>query len=360
MPLSKLRQQMENEKLDGLLITQKDNRRYLSGFTGSAGVLLITAKQQYLLTDSRYYEQVARQSPDWTLVKPGYQLAKGVADLLKELNLESETIGFEADDVTVSQMQSWKEELPASLNLKSTTGLVMRLRMVKSKSELEAIKAAMAVADEAMQYIYKNIKIGMTELDVAWALEVYMRTHGASALSFDTIVAVGPNSALPHATPGNTVIGKGDVVLIDMGCVVDGYCSDMTRTFSMGAPKDPQYLSVWNLVNDAVEAAKAGIKAGVSSRTADAFARDVIAAEGFGDKFGHSLGHGVGIAVHELPFVSYAREMLLPKDSVITIEPGIYLPGAFGVRLEDMAIVTPAGVEILTLTPKISVLDGDF
>ncbi len=360
MPLTKLRQKMESEKLDGLLITQKDNRRYLSGFTGSAGVLFITAEQQYLLTDSRYYEQVTRQASDWTLVKAGYQFAKGVATLLKENNLENGIIGFEADDVTVSQWQSWKQDLPASLSLKDTTGWVMNLRMVKTESELKAIKAAMAVADEAMQYIYKNIKIGMTELDVAWALEVYMRTHGASALSFDTIVAVGANSALPHATPGTAVVGKGDVVLIDMGCVVDGYCSDMTRTFSMGEPKDPQYLSVWNLVNDAVEAAKAGIRAGVSSRTADAFARDVIAAAGFGDKFGHSLGHGVGIVVHELPFVSYAREMVLPENSVITIEPGVYLPGAFGVRLEDMAIVTPSGVEILTQTPKISVLKGDF
>ncbi len=356
MPLEKLRRKMTAAQLDGFIVSQPENRRYLSGFTGSAGVLFVTAEAQYVLTDSRYYVQVAREAPAWTLVKASYRTAEALAELLDTLQMSAATLGFEADHLTVAQLEAWKTDLPETLALTPTTGFVGELRAAKTAAELATIKRAQAVADEAMQYIYDWIQPGVTEKEVAWELEVYMRTHGASALSFDTIVAAGANGALPHAIPGDTVIKKGDVVLIDMGCVVDGYCSDMTRTFSLGEPANPQYAAVWDVVQSAVEAAVAGISAGMSGRAADALARDVIADAGFGDKFGHSLGHGVGLAIHELPIVSYARDNELSAGMVITIEPGIYLPGEFGIRLEDMAVVTDTGVEVFTRTPKIKVL----
>lgn len=356
MPIEKLRQKIAAAEFDGFIVTQAENRRYLSEFTGSAGILFVTADKKFIITDSRYYEQVGKQSPDWELIKASYQTAKNLAELLEKLGMTAATIGFEAENLTVAQFNGWKSDLPDALTLKSTTGFVSELRAVKTPAELALIKRAQAVADEAMQHIYNWIHPGVTEKDIAWELEVYMRTHGASALSFDTIVAAGPNSALPHATPTDAIVEAGDVVLIDMGCVVDGYCSDMTRTFSLGTPKNENYSTVWDVVHQAVEAAEAGIAAGYSSRAADALARDVIAAAGYGDKFGHSLGHGVGLAVHELPPVSYARESELAAGMVITIEPGIYLPGEFGIRLEDMAIVRNDGVDVFTQTPKMKTL----
>ncbi|RME51547.1 MAG: aminopeptidase P family protein [Caldilineae bacterium] len=352
MPLQKLREKIEAAGLDALLVTQAENRRYLSGFTGSAGVLLITPTRQLLLTDSRYYEQVRREAPDWELVEAGYQTFRRLAELLPELELGGAKIGFEADDVTVARFRAMQEALDG-VNLVETDGLVAGLRAVKSADELDAIRKAVALADETMAHLYEWIQPGMTEKEVAWELEVYMRTRGASALSFEAIVAAGPNSALPHATPSDAVIQPGDVVLVDMGCVVGGYCSDLTRTFSLGEPRAPQFEAVWGLVEQACAAAEAGIRAGMSGKAADALARDVIAAAGHGDHFGHSLGHGVGLAIHEMPRLSYAAEDPLPEGAVVTIEPGVYLPGEFGVRLEDMAVVTAGGMEVLTRVPKV-------
>ncbi len=348
MNLKPFREKMTAAGYDAFIITQPENRRYLSGFTGSAGALFITTDRQFLLTDSRYYEQVGRESPDWTLVKASYRTAESLATLLESLGMTAATIAFEADHFTVAQFETWQSALPDTVTLEATTGFTAELRAIKTPAELDAIKRAQAVADAAMAHLFDWIQPGVTERDVAWEMEVYMRTHGATALSFDTIVATRANSALPHVTPGDAVIGAGDVVLVDMGCVVDGYCSDMTRTFSLGEPKNPRYREVWQIVKKAMDTAQNGIRAGISSRAADALARDVIAAAGYGDNFGHSLGHGVGLAVHEMPPVSYARDTELRAGMVITIEPGIYLPGEFGVRLENMALVTDNGVEILT------------
>ncbi len=341
---------------DAFIITQPENRRYLSGFTGSAGALFITPDRQFLLTDSRYYEQVKHESPDWTLVKASYRTAESLSTLLESLEMQTATIAFEADHFTVSQFETWQSALPDTVTLKPTTNFTGELRAIKTPAELTAIKRAQAVADAAMAHLFDWIQPGVTERDVAWALEVYMRTHGATALSFDTIVATRANSALPHATPGDAVIGMGDVVLVDMGCVVDGYCSDMTRTFSLGEPNNSRYRDVWQIVKEAMDTAQNGIRAGISSRAADALARDVIIAAGYGDNFGHSLGHGVGLAVHEMPPVSYARDTELQAGMVITIEPGIYLPGEFGVRLENMAVVTETGVDVLTRSALPAVL----
>lgn len=354
--LDRFREKMEANGLDAFLVTESHNRRYLTGFTGSAGVLLITPTKQFLATDSRYYERVKAEAPAWTLVEAGYYTIEALNELLPELGLRGKKIGFEADNVTVSQLGSWRETLE-NVELVETTDFIIELRAAKTGAELRAIRTAVALADQAMSHIYTWIQPGMTEKEVAWELEVFVRTRGASALAFSPIVAAGANGSFPHATASDYQIRFGDPVVIDMGCVIDGYCSDLTRTFSVGEPNQEDYRAVWQIVFEANAAATAGIKAGIASDKADALARAVIEAAGYADYFGHSLGHGVGLSVHEYPRLSYITDTPVGEEGVVTIEPGIYIPGAFGVRIEDMAVVTTDGVEVLTGVPKIDVLE---
>lgn len=357
MSLQKLRQHVQSEGWQAFLITEAHNRRYLSGFTGSAGVLLITPAEQFIITDFRYYEQVKLEAPDWQLIQAGYHTTKYLQEVLEERQLhQGSQIGFEADHVTVSQLREWQESLEA-VTFVETKNIVQAMRAAKSEAEIAILRRAVALTDQAMAHIYAWMQPGMTEKEVAWEVESYLRTQGADGLAFALIVASGPNGALPHAHPTDRPIQLGDVVIIDMGCMIDGYCSDLTRTFSLGEPSHPEYLKVWQTVSEAVEAAKVGIKAGFSGKEADALARAVIEAAGYGDQFGHSLGHGVGLAIHEGPRASYAHEDTLNEDAVITLEPGIYIPDAFGIRLEDMVVVTPEGVEVLTHAPKVPVLE---
>ena len=354
--LDRFREKMDVQELDAFLVTQSENWRYLSGFRGTAAVLLITPDQQFLVTDSRYYERVKKEAPDWTLVKAGYKTNEALSQLLTDNQLSEAKIGYEADFVTVLQKQRWQEAMP-SVNFVDTTEFVVRLRAIKTEAELATMRKAVAITDQAMAHIYTWIQPGMTEKEVAWEIELFMRTHGGDALAFDTIVAAGANGAIPHASPSDYVIQLGDVVVIDVGCKVDGYCADLTRTFSVGEPVDNRYHSVWEIVKQANVAATAGIKAGLTGKAADALAREVIKAAGYGDYFGHSLGHGVGLAIHEYPRLSNAYDEPLEAGSMITIEPGIYLPGAFGIRLEDLAVVTKEGVEVLTDIPKVAILE---
>ena len=198
---------------------------------------------------------------------------------------------------------------------------------------------------------------GMTEREVAWELESFMRTHGASAVSFELIVGSGPNGALPHLHPTGRAIQAGEPVVMDLGCVVDGYCSDVTRTVCLGEPKDSRYMELWNLVLKANETARTGVKAGVTGVEGDKLGRDVIAEAGYGNYFGHGLGHGVGLAIHEGPRFSFAYPDRVPVGAVMTIEPGVYLPGWGGIRIEDMVLVREGGVEVLTGAPKVAILD---
>jgi len=354
--LDRCREKMQAEGLAALLVMQADNRRYLSGFRGSSGALLITPAAQYLATDSRYYERVKAEAPDWTLVEAGPKTLEALQALVSGIGLDQAKIGFEADEVTVAQGNRLGELLDQA-TLVETSEFVLDLRAVKEAAELAAIRKAVALADQAMRHIYEWVQPGMTEKEVAWELEVYMRTRGASALSFETIVAAGANGAAPHAATSDYKIQVGDPIVIDMGCVVEGYCSDITRTFTIGEPNQDDYQAVWQIVHQAHQAAIEGIKAGIPGKEADGLARDVIEAAGYGDYFGHSLGHGVGLAIHEYPRVSYLSDAPLAAGSVVTIEPGIYLPGAFGVRLEDMVVVTEDGVEVLTDVPKVEVLE---
>ena len=357
MRLARLRELMAEKNLDGMLVTQPENRRYLSGFTGSAGVLIVTAGRQAIATDSRYYEQVRLQCPDWELMEVGYDFEGKMLDVLRGLELGGRPVGFEASHVSVDQLHGWERALKGHVALVNTTHLVEGLRMSKDEGELQAIRRAIVLADKALAHIYDWMQPGMTERQVAWELESTMRTHGATTLPFEVIVASGPNGALPHARPGDRVIQAGEPIVMDLGCVVDGYCSDVTRTVCLGEPKDDRYLEVWNLVLKAQETAEAGVKAGITGVDGDQLARDVIAGAGYGEYFGHRLGHGVGLAIHEAPDLSFAHPGEIPAGAVVTVEPGIYLPGWGGVRIEDMVVVREGGVEVLTGAAKVSILE---
>ncbi|MBN1995670.1 MAG: aminopeptidase P family protein [Anaerolineae bacterium] len=354
--LEQFRQQMAQEDIDGFLITQPENRRYLSGFTGSNGVLIITAEQQVLATDSRYYEQVREQCPDWELVEVGYDFVGNMLELLRRLGLGARRVGFEAEHVSVATLHAWERALLGRLILIHAEGFVEQLRMRKDKTEIASIKKAVALADDAFAHISAWLRPGQTELQVAWELESYMRTHGAEAVSFKSIVAGGPNSAKPHAVPTERSLQPGEPIVLDFGCMVGGYCSDMTRTVCLGQPADGRYLEVWNIVREAQETALSGAKAGMTGVEVDKLARQVIDQAGYKDNFGHALGHSLGLAIHENPRFSFNYPHQIPAGAVMSVEPGIYLPGWGGVRHEDLVVVREEGLEILSKSPKEAVL----
>lgn len=259
-------------------------------------------------------------------------------------------IAFESHAVTYETFQNWQQAMP-DIELVPMTGLVEKLRAVKEESEIQVIREAVRIADEAMEYMMDTIRPGMTEREVAWELEVYMRTHGAEALAFTTIVAAGPRSAMPHAVTTDRPIQKGEPIVIDMGARVDGYCSDITRSFCLGKA-DERYLQIWHTVLEAQQTAENRIRAGMTGSEADAIAREIIYQAGFEGMFGHGLGHGVGLAIHEEPRASMTATNALPAGMVLTIEPGIYIPDYGGVRIEDMVIVGADGCHVLTQARK--------
>jgi Xaa-Pro aminopeptidase len=354
--LEKFRQQMTEEKIDGFMVTQPENRRYLSGFTGSSGILIITQERQALATDSRYYGQVRQQCPDWELIEVGSDFAGQMLEILRQFELGARKVGFETAQVSVATLNSWERALKGRLVLVDTENFVETLRMRKNEAEIATIKKAVALADEALVHITQWMRPGMTEKQVAWELESYMRTHGASAVSFEPIVASGPNSAMPHARPTDRLLQAGEPITMDFGCIVDGYCSDLTRTICLGEPADDKYLAVWQTVLKAQELAEDGARAGMTGEQVDKLARDVISEAGFGDYFGHGLGHGVGLAIHESPRYSFTYPHEVPVGAVMTVEPGIYIPDWGGVRIEDMVVVREGNLEILTHAPKQAVL----
>ncbi len=354
--LGKIRHLMAETKMDGFMVTQPDNRRYLSGFTGSSGVLIITADRQVLATDSRYYTQVREQCPDWELAEVGYDFAGHMLELLRGLGLGAHRVGFEAGHVSVATLHAWERALLGRLVLVHAEGFVEELRMQKDDDEIASIKKAVELADAAFTHITDWIKPGVTEKEVAWQLESYMRLHGAEALSFDPIAAAGPNAAKPHAVPTDRPVQAGEPLILDFGCKVEGYCSDMTRTICLGEPADEKYLEIWNIVLEAQQAALQGAKAGDSGVDVDKLARDVIDEAGYKDYFGHGLGHSLGLAVHENPRYSFAYPGQIPERALMTVEPGIYIPGWGGVRHEDLVVVQKHGVEVLSQSPKEPIL----
>ncbi|MFC2070684.1 M24 family metallopeptidase [Chloroflexota bacterium] len=350
--LEKLRRSLSKKELEGILISQPKNRYYLSGFNGSAGYLLITQKETVLATDFRYVEQVKTQSPDYELLQITGNLSEWFAQLVTDLNLKR--LGFESGDIThdlYKQLTESLSKVKSGLQLFPVDGLVESLRAIKEPEEIELITGAVEITDKAFEYIEDTIHPGMTEKEVAWELEKFHREHGSQALPFEIIVASGPNAALPHARPTERKINTGEPVVIDMGGRIEGYCSDFTRTICLGEPDDT-FRKVYDTVLGAQLAAEALIKDGMTGMEADSFARTVIEETGYAEAFGHSLGHGVGLAEHEQPRLGPKSEDILLPGMVFSIEPGIYLPGWGGVRIEDLAVMEKDTLIVLTKSEK--------
>lgn len=349
--VDQLRGQIAEKELDALLVTGDNNRAYLSGFTGSSGALLVTPDATYLVTDFRYFEQAGRQAPDWELWKQTGSVSQAIGELLKKV--APARLGFEADALTVSEWRTYQKAGPEGVEWVETEGVVRRLRARKSADEVEAIRRAQRITDAAALQLPRIIQPGKTEKEVAWELEKTMRDLGADGPAFEIIVASGPNAALPHHHPTDRTIGENEIVLVDFGAKLDGYHSDMTRTYFTGEPP-AEYAHIYNIVLDALDLSEQGIKAGVGAKAADAIARDFIGEHDHPNDFGHSLGHGIGLEIHELPPLSFRAqdEEKLEVGQIVTIEPGIYLHGWGGVRIEDLALVTEDGIEIFTTTTK--------
>jgi Xaa-Pro aminopeptidase len=347
--------------LDALLVTDAQNRRYLSGFTGSAGQLILTPSAALLLTDFRYVEQSTAQSPDFEVVKTEGAAWPALAEQVRRLGARS--VGFESESLTVDQhtrlLEALREKSPEA-SLVALRGFVEDIRQVKDPAELALLRTAVLIGDRALEAVLAQLRPGVTEHEVAWRLEVEMRQRGADGLSFPTIVASGPNGALPHHRPSDRRIEAGETITIDMGCTFGGYCSDLTRTVVLGEP-DATFWKVFDIVLHAQQTCEDGLKAGMTGNAGDALARDVIAAAGHKEHFGHGTGHGVGLAIHEDPRVTYtaAGEAVIQEGAVLTVEPGVYLPGWGGVRIEDMVVVGQDRCHILTTAHKAPIVHID-
>ncbi|MGE7978852.1 M24 family metallopeptidase [Psychrobacillus sp. NPDC093200] len=347
MKLEKLRLALEERGVDALLITNGYNLRYLTDFTGTAGVAIVSKDDAVFITDFRYTEQAASQVKDFRIVQHTKTLLEEVSNQVTEMGIKS--LGFEKDDVTYSVYELYKQAV--SSDLVPLSGVVEKIRLIKTDEEISIIKAACRIADEAYEHIVTYIKPGMTELQVSNELEFFMRKRGATSSSFDTIVASGTRSALPHGVATDKVIEVGDFVTLDFGALYNGYISDTTRTLAVGEPSE-KLKEIYQVVLDAQLLALEKVKPGMTGKEADAIAREYIASKGYGEAFGHSLGHGIGLEVHEGPGLSFRSDIVLEPGMVITIEPGIYLPNIGGVRIEDDALVTENGLEKLTHSTK--------
>ncbi len=341
--------------IDLLLVTSLINVRYLTGYTGSNGLALVGPDTRLFVTDFRYVEQAAEE------VDPSYERRRDQLELYDGLGAAMPAgelrLGFDDTSVTVRQHRRLRELLPGRVELVAAGGLVERLRAVKAPDEVARIRAATEVADAALSELLEQGLVGRTERELADSLEQAMRRRGAERPSFDSIVAAGPHGALPHATPREVEVGPDQMVVIDWGAELDGYCSDCTRTVATGEPSAGA-REVYELVLAAELAGIEAVRAGVGGRDVDAVARAVIDAGGHGEHFGHGLGHGVGTEVHEAPRLSMRSHDQLQSGNVVTVEPGVYLPGELGVRIEDLVVVADGGCEVLTSLDKQLLVTG--
>jgi Xaa-Pro aminopeptidase len=346
----RLERQLDERELDRMLVTDLVNVRYLTGFTGTNGACICGPGVRIFLTDFRYTERAEAEVEDWEAVTLSGDWLGGIGERLQG------RVGFEDDHMPVRLLEKLQEKLPEGVEMVAAGGRVEELRRVKDAGELAAIEEASKLADEVWRWSAERGLAGRTEREVARAAEARIREHGGDP-SFPAIVASGPNGALPHAEPGDREIGRGELVVFDMGAQLDAYCSDGTRTFATGDPGE-EATAVYDLVREAQQASLEAIEAGVTGGDVDKVARDVIDVGGHGDRFGHGLGHGVGLEVHEAPRLSQRSDDLLAPGEVVTVEPGIYLPGKLGVRIEDLVVVTDGGLRNLSSLPKeLQILD---
>ncbi len=345
--VSRLQASLAEKNVDAIIISNPENRRYITGFTGSAGSPIITGDRALFFTDFRYVDQAKQQCPGFEVRKHTHPETEVWAEALREMGVKR--LGFEKQAVYFSGYEDMRDSL--GVELVPLGNIVGELREVKDDDELDAIRKAVRLADDAFNHILTFIKPGLTETDVALELEFYMRRAGAEGLSFGIIVASGQRSALPHGRASARVLEEGDLVTMDFGCVVDGYCSDLTRTIGLGT-LDRRQQKIYDIVLESQRRALAGLRPGMTGIEGDALAREYIAEKGYGDDFGHGLGHGVGLAVHEGPSLSTRNKKALVPGNVVTVEPGIYISGWGGVRIEDMVVVTEDGIENMTGAPK--------
>lgn len=332
--------ELKNSLPDGAdcaVISSDINRRYFTGMKSSAGTLLVFRDAAYLIVDFRYIEKAQKTVTDCDVILQG-RLYEQLLELMKKHG--AKTAAIESDTVTVSQLADMKKRL-ADVEIISDDRLstvIKNMRIIKTADEIEKIKAAQLIAEKAFDEVLNFIKPGVTEKEIALTLDFYMLRNGAEALSFDTIALSGKNTSLPHGVPSDKKVCGGEFVLMDYGAVVDGYHSDMTRTVCVGSPSE-KMTEIYNIVLKAQEKSLNGAKSGMEAKQLDKIARDIIASAGYGENFGHSLGHGVGMEIHEAPNASPSSDEILRENMVVTVEPGIYIPDEFGVRIEDFIVI---------------------
>lgn len=348
--INKVKEKVKKNNLDGFLITSENNVRYLSGFfgKGSGSWLIVTEGQQYLLTDSRFTEQANKQAPNYKKIIWKRPYIKHFSNLIKEIKLKK--LGFESNHISYQVFLKINKEIP-KVELIPVFRWVEEMRVVKSKEEIDLIKRAASISDKAFSIIINEIEVGMKERDIANKLDFILRDLGADKESFDTIIASGIMSSMPHATASNRVINDGDMIKMDFGSVVDGYHSDMTRMVVVGKTTNKQ-KNIFDIVLEAQIKALNAVRPEVKCKDLDKIARDIITEKGYGEYFLHGLGHGVGLDIHESPTLTKNSEEILKESMIITIEPGIYIPDFGGVRIEDLVLVTEDGYEILSITEK--------
>jgi Xaa-Pro aminopeptidase len=364
--IERLREKLAEQDLGGIFVsapaedihhTIGANRRYLSGFSGSMGHLLVTKDKAFIAVDFRYFEQAERESPEYTLFQANGGMKAWLPELIGQSALGGQKLGFESQGITYGMYASLRDAVAEVTEsdrpqLAPTDNLVEALRSVKEPEEIEALDRAVALGDAAFEHVAARIEPGWTEKQVAWEIEKYARENGAEGLSFPTIVAAGPWGAMPHAQPRDHVIKEGDGVVIDMGVNLDGYMSDLTRTVFVGRPDD-EFRKIYDIVLAAQLTAEELARTGMTGGDVHMIAHKVIEEAGYGDKFGHGLGHGVGLQVHEKPSVGKTSTDVLEDGNVITVEPGIYIPGWGGIRIEDMGYMKDGRYVSFTKAPKL-------
>lgn len=332
-----------------VLITKPENIRYYSGFTGE-GALVLSGAKNTVVTDFRYTEQAQRQSPGWEILQTSRDLPlpAALAQVLHALGAKEAY--YESDQVTVHGLGELTDAMEG-IALKEADRAPDKVRVIKSHEEIELHRRAAALTDQAFEYILTRLRPGVTEMQIKAELDFYFVTHGAEGTSFNAIIASGPNGSLPHAEPGARKIEPGDFVTLDFGCKVDGYCSDFTRTVAIGTV-DPELEAIYRIVLEAQLAGVAAVRPGIEGGQVDKVCRDIITSAGHGEHFGHGTGHGVGLMIHEDPRLGPASKTVLESGMIVTVEPGIYLPGRGGVRIEDLVCVTEGGCEVLSRYSK--------
>lgn len=346
--LKNFREQLKVTGIDAALVTKRENYIYLSGFTGTSAHLLISQEHAFLITDFRYTEQASIQAPQFEIVKYTGKITDTISRILNNKGIKS--LGFEESYLTVENYNVYKYAFQM-VEFRSMGKVTEGLRMTKDSGEINLISKAVEIADNAFTHVLSLLRPGIREMEVAAELEYYMKKQGAKGVSFETIVASGKRSAMPHGTASEKVLEHRDAVTMDFGCIYEDYCSDMTRTVFLGDPGE-EMKKVYRIVLEAQLKALEGARRGLKGKEIDSIARKIISENGYGNNFGHGLGHGVGLEVHEEPRLSPAGEIDMEDGMVVTVEPGIYIPNLSGVRIEDMIVIDNGTPKVLTRSPK--------